>query len=721
MDHGGRKKIHPGLTVIRNHSEVRTVPFLEASLLGLSLNETESSILTADGEPPCGGELTKTIFASYDSSSSGGPPRSDGIAGVAAIDRSLIATLTQNELEFSFPDSVQCGLIFDAFLSEPILSCFAIDREHFLVSAPGFTRVVSVSEASSTVSVVSIEGEVAVVQPQSVPRKILCDVTDRYAIRSDVETILFFKNPDQTVIQVSTNSVNRDGKKLYSCLEPDWICSCTPPTDTQEGILLLLGSGAVVRVDLSGWSESWESGLADVSCIASHSEIGTVIGCFDGAITVFGNESKIPQRLVVSETGYAIECMKFTASGGKLIVSTRDGLVTVISTGMGKIQILHQKNIGAIKIANYRDNLFLLYSNQLYLVNIDTFEWRQIDLGNASAIGHVAVDPTAQIVYAVIPEGSSRIVSFSVSEEGGARYSKSLPFGATSMAAASEGPATDLYIIGTLEKINRSALFILLLERSRIGLIGLNDAVSVSGVLPFNEVREEPSCITIWNHEIFSGSGLVAVGTKGPVRGRIILFDRDSMHAIAKTSVPSTQIHSLSPLSPTALVLGCDDCIAIIGLKSGPRATTSVVLYTIASFATYAAVLFVTRVDSSRFLIVMDNGLVQLLSLHESEQSSVTVDAVLESPIRIVSACHMIPSQAELSFICSTSAGRINMYRVTPYRSANAGLMPLLSSAFVGGTIVASCLLNNKLLVTLDNGSTIDPDVYSSRRPMQTT
>ncbi|TEB19926.1 hypothetical protein C9890_0139 [Perkinsus sp. BL_2016] len=701
--------------------EVRTVPFLEASLLGLSLNETESSVVFAAEEPPCGDEFTKTRFASNDSSSSSGPPRFDGIAGVAAIDGSLIATLTSNELEFAFPDSVQCGLIFDAFLSETILSCFAIDREHFLVSAPGFTRVVSVSEASSTVSVVSIEGEVAVVQPQSVPRTILCDVTERYAIRSDVETIFFFKKSDKTVIQVSTNSVNRDGKELYRCWEPEWICSCTPPTDDQEGILLLLGSGSVVRVDLSGGSESWESGLPDVSCIAYNSQIGTVIGCFEGAITLFGNESKIPQRLLVSETGYAIECMKFTASGEKLIVSTRDGVVTVISFENGKIEIRHKKNIGAIKIANYRDNLFLLYSNQLFLVNIDTFEWRPIDLGNSGAIGHVSVDPTAQLVFAVIPESTSRIVSFSVSEEGGAKFSKSLPFAATSMVAASEGPTTDLYIIGTLEKINRSALFILLLERARIGLIGLNDAVSVSGVLPFNEVREEPSCITIWNHEMFPGSGLVAVGTKGPVRGRIILFDRDSMHAIAKTSVPSTQIHCLCPLSATALVLGCDDCIAILGLKPGPRATTPVVLYTIASFTTYAAILFVTRIDSSRFLIVMDHGLVQLLSLRQSEQSSITLDAVLESPIRIVSACHMIPNQAELSFICSTSVGRINMYRVTPDRPANAGLMPLLSSNFVGGTIVASCLLNDKLLLTLDNGSTIDPDAYSSRLPMQTT
>jgi hypothetical protein len=340
------------------------------------------------------------------------------------------------------------------------------------------------------------------------------------------------------------------------------------------------------------------------------------------------------------------------------------------------------------------DSCVLVYDSELFVLDQDTLELRAVHLGHVVAIGALSVKSTAEgevSVVAILLE-SQRLVRFRLEiTNKTATYSKALPFKATMMATAAEPSATDLYIIGTLERINRAALLVLMLDKSRVGLVGINDAVSVSGVLPFNEVREEPVSISLWGQEMFPDGGLLAIGTKGHIRGRLILFERASMHAIAKTSVPSTVVSALCELSRSVLVVGCDDCVALVGLRPGPR-TMPVVLYTIASFSTYSLVKHVSRVDDSRFLCVTENGVVQLFKL---VGETLAVEASMESWARVRSRCHIMPGNE--TFVCSADDSEM---LTCSLREAASGLIKILKAEKLGAAITSACIDGDKLVAT---------------------
>jgi hypothetical protein len=404
-----------------------------------------------------------------------------------------------------------------------------------------------------------------------------------------------------------------------------------------------------------------------------------------------------------------VNSIEFVSSTA-IIAATRDGLIVIVDILSSSV-VSSLGYIGATTIVplDPQHSLYLVFGEKLSLVNSASLEVRSVELGHSGPIGSVVLDSKDRgTIYCYFPE-SERIVGFRLDQSmSTATYTKSLPFRACKMVAGQEQNCVDIYIIGSLDRIGRSALFILLLDKARVGLVGMNDAVSVSGVLPFNEVKEEPVAINIWENDMFPDGGLVAVGTKAQVRGRLILFDRESMHAIAKTSVPSSTVNCICPLSRSILVIGCDDCVALVGLRPGPR-TMPVVLFTIASFTTYESVLHVSKVDSERFLVVTERGSTILLAF---AGETVVEEAELDSRRKIVSACQVF-GDAKF-FACSSVDGQLLIYKLKSENPIDAGIMPLVKKLQIGSTIQSSCLIGSKLELLMSNGSIIEvsPDLH---------
>jgi len=753
------RKLHPGLTVVKKHSEVRTVPFLEDSLLGLSLGHSDNNTfpITKEFESRsimvrtsfsycqsghfivcCGNKLLKLGEDGWETLPNGVSPDDDfsvspsgkvwiisnrseiaifddatHLSGnerpvaLSTIDEQILASMKKESIEFFFENSVQASLGFDCMTKqacETLSDLFVLDPNNLLVVSEGFARVVNITESSSTVSFVSLESMPDIgVAPSLVPATILSDVTGGWissrglqADQADI-TIGGFMSAGKKLVQITPGSVRMAGIVIFTASVD---VAITGWSDDRDGYLsVLLSSGRVIEVSETGERGSWDSGVVDPSAIAVDAENITIIGNFEGDIFQFENH-KLKSILALSEA--PVETI--VVSQDCAVVSWRNGLVAVLKDGRCVKKFTLE---GAVKIAKLSEESFLVYAQKLYVLSVrDDIKVRSVELGHGGSIGSLTVDREGGNIFSFFPE-SQRFVRFSLDvfgNQNSASYNKILPFEASAMVSANEGSLVFLYILGALEKIHRHALFILLLDKSRIGLVGLNDAVSVSGVLPFNEVREEPVCVALWSSDMFPDGGLVAVGTKGQVRGRLILFDRESMHAIAKTSVPSSELFCITQISPAVLAIGCEDCVALLGLRPGPR-TMPVVLCTLATLTTYAAVKSICMVDTQRFLIVTDNGSVQLLSYNAGENSLVC-EGTLESPTKIVSGCHILPGTS--MFACSDAHGNLLVYEAKAAAPALAGLMTLVHKKSIGSMITASCVRHGKLVVTLENGSIID-------------
>jgi hypothetical protein len=741
-------KIHPGLNVIRKHSEVRIAPFLEDSLLGLSLSERDSALPPSDvhktHERPdidfsC---VSGTLFIRYarqvytlntarfefevfasqvvgslhplgpeyafifDSHSSelvllekhkakeiilAGRSPLDSV-GIAAID-SLVTTLNLNEIEFHFNNSVQASLGMDCSTRNcDIMNVFSLEEDRFfVVSSEGFTRVFELVPSSAAASLVSLEHEI---QEKPTAQQVLVEVA-KPGIRTDVHSVDVFHatlNGNRRLVQVTEKHIYIDGEMSWST--NDAIISVDKNDD---GFTSLTGNGVVVSWYPDTFEiDSWESKVIDSTVVCALGNDGTImIGTFDGELHAFENQSVVASLSVVSKE--AIDCI--ANAGQELIVSARNGEVFVVS-GMRVVRSLGMP--GGIKLTGGPGNTILVYGDKLAVIDpLNSFEVKSVELGQLGSITCLCGK------YVAYLSESEKIVKFDIDTcSNTSSYTKSIPFKASSMVVAKDNESNvDLYMVGSLDKLGRSALFVLLLDKARVGLIGINDAVSVSSVLPFSEVNEEPVSIALWNHHMFPDGGLVAVGTKAQGRGRLILFDRESMHAIAKTSVPSSAVYALCELNKNVLILGCGDCVALVGLKPGPR-TMPVVLYTISSFTTYEPVQHISRIDSNRFLIVTERGSVMLMTLNGDQ---IVQEAHLSSRIPIKSGCHVFPDRKH--FACTSSSGELQVYKIDPELPIDAGTMVQTSSTYIGAQIRASCVQDGQLLILLSNGSILHPEV----------
>ena len=734
----GSPKMHPALNSVRKHSEVRIAPFLEESLLNLSLSgsvpllapankewtlpladtsalhvavggkaiffiahgsflklplsslvfETLSteitddvnSILVTEEDTPVlvGSRMVRNFFPDGRKFSHPGPGLS-----IAALNP-VLASLHANELQFHYLHSVQTALEFQ-FGNFAFLNLFEFPGGEILVSTVDETHVVAISQ-SSPMTVASMDSA-----SDNSPSHVVCDVSDvwtKKGLKTDVFTLGIGIFPNQVFWQITQHAVFMRGSCVYQCSHNDTMVSHSAIVGS---VLMLTASGLVLHVDETGdLKNQISTKISDPTVIHALDAGKWYIGSFDGELFHW-NDWQCAQHLSLSEA--AVESIATTRLGD-VIVTCRSGDVIVFDHSLVEKK---RFQLNALKVV-VTELCVVFFGIDLFVLNLETLELRSVELGHFGALNALSVQPmndTAVSVVAIVAE-SQRLVKFFIDTKTSvATYVKALPFSATKMVTAAEPAAVDMYLIGTLERINRAALLILVLGKARIGLVGINDAVSVSGVLPFNEVREEPISIALWAQEMFPDGGLLAVGTSGHMRGRLILFERSSMHAIAKTSVPSPVVSAICELSSTVLVIGCEDCVALVGLKPGPR-TMPVVLSTIASFSTYSQVNHLTRVDDSRFLCATDNGLVQLMRV---DNDTVLVEATMEAWIRVKSPCVFVP--ATQSFICSTEDGE--MMTCTLDDSAN-GLIRIVKRERIGASITAACVDRGTLVVTTSTG-----------------
>jgi hypothetical protein len=214
-------------------------------------------------------------------------------------------------------------------------------------------------------------------------------------------------------------------------------------------------------------------------------------------------------------------------------------------------------------------------------------------------------------------------------------------------------------------------------------------------MLIFYDTGEEPISICVWDHQMFQSSGLVVVGTRGKGKGRLSLFDRHSMNALAKTSIPSPCIYSVTQLSAELLAIGCEDCVAVLSLRPG-QINMPLVLSTVSACNTYSSVLFLTRVDDERVLVVTESGCIQLIRFRGD---ACTREASTESAIRVVSSCVLVPNSPR--FVCSSSTDDILIFNI------DEGCLRVVQTIAVGARITSGYPNGGSLCIGLDNGSIV--------------
>ena len=706
-------KLHPLLNLFKKYSEVQTAPLLVENLMNLSLGgrspsvsnkRTSHLVVVSRSDPfplphawkdseffvvansalhaidlklaapkitqstPLRGEQDlllsagrKLFLVSGAECVESGELQDEKIAEPILSLASLESTvaLHANHISFCFRNSVECHLIHEFPHLPPILSLSPVKEDHFAVSFFGETRLFR-----------------------------SLDFTQVFAspyLRSDTESIAVVELRG-VLYQICANTVYVNGDifltRTDSC-ENRIIDFCVH----ENALHVLFTDGVTMQSD----NRRTDTGIVDSTCFTIAQDGALFIGDFDGNVH--------SDAIITKISPSAIACMH-AVDRDRILLSTRsDGIFVCMQNNF---QVLHRIDSECVKMTRAGQK-FICYGYNIFCLDASSRESppsiSSIKLGHTGSIDSVCVHPedTRDILLSV--DGKlTRIRLDTAADRHSAMYQQSLPFIASQMQLLkddSDPRFATIYVIGSLKNSTQSALFVIDLDQTRVGLTGMKEALSISHVFPFKD--ETPIAICLWSHEMFPGTGLVAVGTRGEKngKGRLILFDRSSMHAIAKTSLPSACVFSLCPLTSEILVVGCEDCAAFLSLRPGPSSMPGL-LTTAAVYNTYSSVNFLTPIDSRRVLIVTENGVLQLVRFSQKD-SNCSCEATPETITRIVSSCFLIPKSNR--FVCSSADGDLLEYSIEP------DCLKLRSTSRIGSRITSACPAGDNLTLGLENGS----------------
>jgi hypothetical protein len=304
-------------------------------------------------------------------------------------------------------------------------------------------------------------------------------------------------------------------------------------------------------------------------------------------------------------------------------------------------------------------------------------------------------------IYGLIGEGEYVFgMTIGDSKVNVAEYVRRLPFESPTVFCQSD---SDMYVIGSIPRIGQRALFHVHVAHGLVGALESPESLKIDSVLAFDEAKEEPLCVGLWSVRLGNehADGVVAVGTCGRGnRGRLILFERQSMTPICKTSIPSKQVTVVEEISPDILAIGCMDCIVLVGLVQDDS-SDGFDLVTQAVFQTYVQVKHINKVDDKRFLVVLENGQITLCGIKGDE---VIVIAQPEIHRHVISACVLIPPKNE-SFISSTIDGDHVVYSIDG--SSESGLMRIERAHHDGTSLTAFTKSCDSAILGFSNGSII--------------
>jgi hypothetical protein len=182
-----------------------------------------------------------------------------------------------------------------------------------------------------------------------------------------------------------------------------------------------------------------------------------------------------------------------------------------------------------------------------------------------------------------------------------------------------------------------------------VGAVYCPSAIFTDSILPFS--TDQPICVTLWTDEF------LVVGTRGTPKGRVIVFERETMGPLSKTFLPSREISALAPVSPQILAVGTSDAVVIVGLD---KERELVVMYTIDSMHVHSPVAFLTSTSDQRIIMVAKNGTVSLL--HVTKDNELKKVGCPDSLRHITSPCVMMPGTNQ--FVCSTRDGNFIKYSI---------------------------------------------------------
>ena len=611
----------------------------------------------------------------------------------------LIATLHPNELRFSFQNSAPSKLErdssdFDFFHIFPFPH-----RECVIVATVGRTAVVMTGDPSHMAVAPFTTGDATT---STHPSLSVVDIPSNWGLVTDALTIGAYPM-DGFVVQILEDRILVRGAVVWS--GPTIVSHCRTEDD---GVVILVSTGDVVDVSSDGAiADTWQSGVVDGTSIRMVSQ-SVVIGSFDGDLLLFSDKRLVSKSRVSCSSSIGSVDTGMMGNDPVVLATTRNGVLLLVTLDGSTINVHREFDLNILKIQKINSNIFLIFSYTLLLLDLGSLSVRSVELGHRGGIGSLGVlksnDRAATLILSLTE--SSRLVQVELdlaTASAVATYAMNLPFEATRMVVADDvrdPSVSDMYVLATLHRMHQAALFTLSLDRWRAGLVGTADAVSVSAVFPFDILKEEPVALAVWNHEMFPDGGLVVVGTRGKMRGRIVLFERGPMNVVAKTSVPSIEVSAVAELSPSLLLIGGEESIALLALRPGPP-TMPAILSTVATFMTYAGVKHITRVDDCRFLAVTDGGFLGLLRANDR---AIVTEAELETCKCITSACYVVPGMN--AFVCS-SGSELLLYSLE-HEGVGTGLLRLIKSEFIGSAITSGCKHADALVLGTTNGSVFE-------------
>jgi len=464
-----------------------------------------------------------------------------------------------------------------------------------------------------------------------------------------------------------------------------------PPSSNSETLFTsrfganLLFNGTIV---FPGNGRRIETGITESTCFDHIGEEVIVMGTFDGEVIIFGD-----RKLKVSK--FSISDIVIIPAGPFVLVGDRSGNLYQLNRLEGVIHKEWTIGVLAVKICTITEGVYVVYSGEKIFLHANQIY--EIQLGYPGIIKSVVHVPSGQgnlRLYALVGDGL-HVFGITIDQSDFsciARYTKNVPF--ENPLKFVQSSCDEMFVIATIPRVNQRALFNMKINPLFIGALESSECVTIESVLAFDEIKEEPVSLAIWHTNDIE---IVAVGTCGRGnRGRLVMFEADSMTPIIKTYVPSKSVAVIEPISKEVLAIGCTDSLVLVSIIGD---NDQYDLITVAVLQTYVAVKQVNRVDDKRFLVLLDIGKVVLCGLKDDE---ILIIAEQDIPRNVISPCVLIPPANEM-FVCSTIDGHELVYSVAD--ASESGVIRLIQQLKPGVSISSFSCTDDRAILGFSNGS----------------
>ena len=649
-------RYNPQLSVLRKHSQPVAYSSISETLLNLSLAIPEKNsplptgnLLTVADSPP---GFFRSIFLPGEI--------------LTATQDGLVFVLTLDQPPFGFsrlvsPDSWLCDWV-------------SVEAVTGVLRLPGNFSCVMKSNSLDFIVPSSVQCNVDLVIQLAGGAKY-----NRLSFESDLCLESVWERRSLAIIPGSHSVVSFDGEEDTS-----------PRAKQRTSGFSVVDAGVVVCEEIVNFT--------DFTCEYCLENGMKLYGTFDGEVSLARDERTISQ-IPVSHF-FSIECVVGDLPKNRILVGDRGGSLFELildEAASDECLWLHRKHdIGVMPVKIQKlERMCLIHSgDRVWVSLLDKLELKEIHLGYPkllrSVIGMADDRENSLCMFALTDDGQHVLRVTIDTETSVAEFSAKLPFEDASSVTVDKD---HLFIVGTIPRMNQRALLEVELKHRLIGALESPETISLSSVLPFDSLKEDPMCVGIWHRGEY-GNSLVVVGTHGKTRGRIIIFDRSSMTPLCKTSVPSRQVSAVEPLSNNALAVGCSECVVVVGLTT---VDDQITLVTLGVYQTYTLVRHVHRVTDNRFLIVQNNGVVAFLEL---KGDTVIQIGSLESQRNIASPCLVLPND---TFICSSIEGDLLEFTIADVDTR--GVMVLKSRQRIGSSIEHFHHAEDGALVGMSNAS----------------